>query len=76
MHIGGRNIENLHINTMLKDLFFWKDINLILFYFLCLFILEWIKQIIVLNCPNDNLQVIKSKVVLIKPSLLNQNQQH
>jgi hypothetical protein len=28
MHIGGRNIENLHINMMLKEPFFLKDINL------------------------------------------------
>jgi hypothetical protein len=66
MHIGGKDIENFLLNMVLKKNIlkrqrFKKHLSMP-FYLGNI----WAKHILIWNCPNDDLQLMKFKVVLLK----------
>jgi hypothetical protein len=65
MHIGGEDIENFLLNMVLKKnnlkrQRFKKSFHAFLLRNI------WAKHILIWNCPNDDLQLMKFKVVLLK----------
>ncbi len=69
MQIGGESIENL-LRTLVLKTKLKENIDSKI-HILMSFIWQQFKQIPIWNCPNDNLQLMKPKVVLLKPTPLN-----
>jgi hypothetical protein len=60
MNIGGEDIENFLLNMVLKDRNSKKPFHAFLLGN------TWAKHILIWNCPNDDLQLMEFKVVLLK----------